>query len=258
MPYFSNQGAAGKQNGQGYLANLAQQYKQNPSLDPTSAQNNRKPEDYSKSVTDTFQSTLGRAPTAEELQHFSQQIQSGATDAYGLSGFLKQQPEYTNPQDQKFRSGLNTELQNYDTQEFNREKGDVISAYGKNGMAPGTSPSLDYALTDLMGKIASNRSAYLANLSSSQYGGNKDLAVGNYKNTLDQMYSQNQQNRAVTMGQNQQFFDQGIQGANYGRQMGDYMNYMDSQQNRPLNSRDWTSIGANVGGNALFSYLSHK
>jgi len=247
------QGPNGLLNGRAALSNLQQQYKSNPQLDPTSSFNNQKPGDISNNVNQQFQSILGRPPTTDELQHFSQAIQTGQIDSYGLGSFLKQQPEYTNAQDAKFRSGLNTELQNYDTQEFNQEKGDIISAYGANGMPAGfdangksLSPSLDYALTDLMGKISSNRSAYLANLSAQQYGGNKDLAIGNYQNTLSQMYNQNQQNTQNQRQYGQQLLNQGFAGADYNTQMNNYLQYMNSNKGSNYNPL-YGAIGGTLG-----------
>jgi hypothetical protein len=247
------QGPNGLMNGRAALANLQQQYKSNPQLDPQSSFNQQKPEDISGSVNQQFQSILGRPPTSDEAAHFAEAIKTGQIDAYGLSSFLKQQPEYTNAQDKTFREGLNTELQNYDTQEFNREKGDVISAYGANGMQAGfdvngksLSPSLDYALTDMMGKIASNRSAYLANLSAQQYGGNKDLAIGNYQNTLGQMYNQNQQNNQYQRQYGQQLLNQGFQGADYNTQKNDFMNYANSIPQQKPGLLDYINTGANL------------
>lgn len=262
LPAF--QGPNGNINGNAALANLQQQYKANPTLDPTSQQNNQKPGDVSGSVNQQFQSVLGRAPTSDELSHFSQAIQSNQIDAYGLSSFLKQQPEYTNAQDQQFRSGLNTELQGYDTQEFNKEQGDVVSAYGHNGMAAGfdqngksLSPSLDFALTDLMGKIAQNRSSYLAQLSASQYGGNKDLAIGNYQGTLNQMNQNNQSQRANQTAYGQQLTNQGFQGGAYQQQMNDYLNYMGNNSGskgaNPLYGTIGGLVGAGIGGFATHS-----
>lgn len=240
-------GPNGNINGNAALSNLQQQYKQNPNLNPTSPANNQKPADIQGQVTQQFQSILGRAPTADELAHFTNAIQSNQTDAYGLGNFLKQMPEYTNAQDTQFRNSLNDTLQNYDTTEFNREKGSVMADYAARGFAPGASPSLDYALTDLMGKIANNRSAYLANLSASQYGGNKDLAVGNYQNSLNQMYSQNQNNLQNNYAYGQQLMNQGFQGGNYNYQMNQLMNYMNNQPkpNSP-NAFDYLNAGANV------------
>lgn len=248
IPAFS--GPNGGVNGNAFLANLQNQYKSNPTLDPGSQQNTQKPADVSGSVNQQFQSILGRAPTADEASHFNQAIQSGQTDAYSLGNFLKQMPEYTNAQDTQFRGGLNKELENYDVQEFGRQKQDVISDYAKRGINPGASPSLDYALTDLMGKIAQNRSAYLASLSSAQYGGNKDLAIGNYQNSLNQMYGQQQNNQQNQQGLGNALMQRGWQGQDYQTQMNDYMQYLNSQPRRSGNGFGGALSGATSGATA--------
>lgn len=248
VPAFG--GPDGAKNGNAFLANLAQQYRSNPALDPGSKQNTQKPADVSGSVQQQFQSVLGRAPTQDELTHFTQAIQSNQTDAYGLGNFLKQMPEYTNAQDTQFRGGLNTELQNYDTQEFGRERKDIEADYARRGINAGASPSLDYALTDLMGKIAQNRSAYLASLSSSQYGGNKDLAIGNYQNSLNQMYGQQQGNLQNSQNMSNALMQRGWQGQDYRAQMNDYMQYLNSQPRGQGNGFGGFLAGATQGATA--------
>lgn len=250
------QGPNSEINGNAFLANLQQQYKANPATDPGSAQNTQKPADIQGSVQQQFKSVLGRDPTQDELAHFSEAIKSNQTDAYGLGNFLKQMPEYTNQQDSQFRQGLNTELQNYDVQEFGRQKQDIMSDYAKRGIDVGSSPSLDYALTDLMGKIAQNRQAYLAQLSAGQYGGNKDLAVGNYQNTLNQMYNTNQAMRQQQQGYNNALINRGFEGADYQQQMNDYMKYMNAnkgQSGNPLYGAVGGLLGAGIGGFATHS-----
>lgn len=259
------QGANSAITGRAYLANLQQQYKQNPLLDPSNPQANRNPQDVQGDVQSQFKTILGRDATPDELQHFSQAIQSGQTDAYGLSSFLKTQPEYTNAQDQQFRSGLNDELAGYDNKEFGRQKNDIYSDYASRGL--GGSSSLDFALTDLMGKLSENRSKYLSGLSAQQYGGNKDLAIGGYKNTLDQLYNANQQQR---QGQNQyaqSLIDRGFAGADYGQQQRDYNNAMNSQRgyDNTLHTGDWINLGlgaANTGaqmyGASQYGYLNRR
>lgn len=239
--------AKGISTGKQFLYNLKQQYKTNPTLDPTNIQNTKNPADFSSSVNQQFKSILGRDPTADELEHFTTAMKTNQVDAYGLGAFLKQMPEYTNAQDTQFRGGLNTELQNYDTQEFGREKQDVISDYAKRGMAPGSSPSLDYALTDLMGKIAQNRSSYLAQLSSSQYGGNKDLATGNYQNTLNQMYSNNQNQRQQQQNYSNALLDRSNQGTDYNIQKNDFMNYLNSTRGKSGGNPLYGALGGTIG-----------
>lgn len=248
------QGANSAINGRAYLAQLQNQYKQNPFLDPSNPQANRNPQDIQGEIAGQFRTILGRDATADELQHFSQAIQSGQTDAYGISSFLKQQPEYTNAQDKQFRSGLNDELAGYDQQSFDRQKNDVYSDYASRGL--GQSSSLDYALTDLMGKLSENRGKYLSGLSAQQYGGNKDLAIGGYKNTLDQLYNQNQQQRGQNSQYAQSLIDRGFQGQEYGQQMRDYgqMNQRDST----LRTGDWINLGLGAANTAAQAYGNYS
>lgn len=260
LPAF--QGPNGLINGRAAIANLKQQYQLNPSSDPSNPSspfnpdNSKKtPADYSGDVQSQFKSILGRDATPDELSHFSQAIQSNQTDAYGLGTFLKQMPEYTNAQDATFRGGLNSELQNYDVNEFNREKSGITADYASRGIAPGTSPSLDYALTDLMGKIAQNRNAFLTQLSASQYGGNKSLAQGNYQGTLDQMYNQNQQQRQSNMAYGQQLTNQGFQGADYQTQMNDYLRFLSANRGRG-GSNPLYGLAGGVAGAGLGAVLA--
>lgn len=242
IPAF--QGPNGLINGRAYVASLQQQYKSNPQMDPGNPMNNQKPEDVSTSVNQQFQSILGRAPTTDELQHFSQAISAGQVDAYGLGSFLKQMPEYTNAQDKTFRSNLAGELQGYDQSAFNRMKGDVYADYAARGFQ--NSPSLDYALTDMMGKIAENRGNYLANLSSQQYGGNKDLAIGNYQNSLNQMYQNSQSQRQQQSQYANSLLNRGYEGADYTTQKNDYMDYLSKQPQYKPSVFDYINAGANV------------
>lgn len=274
IPAF--QGPNGLMNGRAFLANMQQQYHSNPTLDPGNPQNNQNPTDIQGQVKQQFQSILGRDPTTDELNHFTTAIQSNQTDAYGLSSFLKQMPEYTNTQDTNFRNSLNSQLQGYDTNEFNREKQGVMADYASRGM--GGSSSLDYALTDLMGKIAQNRSSYLANLSASQYGGNKDLAIGNYQNTLNQMYGNSLNQRQSQQNYSNDLLNRGFQGADYQTQRNDFMNFMNNNRGssyNPLYGVIGGAIGAGAGGlmsggnpgainagsnfgSGLFSYLGNQ
>lgn len=241
-------------NGRAAVSQYAQQIKSDPN-NPNSPANphNAGYQDYlapyTGSVSEQYQSILGRAPTSDELQHFSSILASGQSDAYGLQNYLKQLPEYTNAQDAQFRTGLNDELAGYDQKAFGREKNDIMADYARRGFGVGNSPSLDYALTDLMGKIAENRGGFLANLSAQQYGGNKQLAVGNYQNSLNQMYDQNQANRQRQNQLTDSYMNRGYEGADYLTQKNDYMNYLNSQKKRgnPWGQLIGGAIGAGAG-----------
>lgn len=102
-----------------------------------------------------------------------------------------------------------------------------------------------------MGNIASNRSAYLSQLSAGQYGGNKDLAIGNYQNSLNQLYGQSQGQRQNQNAYTQQLLNQGFQGADYSSQMKDYMNFMGNQpQSKGMNPLAGAMQGAAAGSAA--------
>jgi hypothetical protein len=249
------QGPNGLVNGRAAVSQYFDQIQKDPT-NPNSPLNPQNPgyqktlQPHYQAVTDQFKSIMGRDATQDELTHFGGLLASGQTDAYGLQNFLKQQPEYTNAQDQQFRSGLNDELSGYDTKEFGREKGDIMADYARRGFGTGTSPSLDYALTDLMGKLAENRSAYLSTLSAQQYGNNKSVATGNYQNSLNQMYDQNQQNRQRQNSLTDYYTQRGNEGADYMTQMNDYLKYQNQNKGssyNPLYGAAGGVLGAGIG-----------
>lgn len=246
MPYF--QGPEGETNVNAYLANIATQQKQDPT-NANSPSNPNNPKNtlsqFNPQVNQVFQDLLKRGATQDELNHFSSLISTGQADPYQLQAYVKTLPEYTNAQDTQFRTGLNDELSKYDTAEFGREKQGILSQYAQNGQGGGASPSLDYALTNLMGNIAEKRSNYLAGLSAQQYGGNKDLAAANYGNTMNQAYQQSQQDRSNSLALNNTLLNRGFQGADYQQQMSDYMNYLNNRP-KPNNTLAYINTGLNT------------
>lgn len=242
-------GPDGDINGNAALAQLAQSYKFNPSLDPYSRLNTTKPEEFNNQINQTFQSILGRAATSNELAHFQDQFKKGALDSFGLESVIKQSPEFTNTQDKQFRDSLNQNLSDYDAYAFNRMGApNLFSKYAQNGMPAGTSPSLEYAMTDLMGQMAKNRSNYLAQLSAQQYGNNKSLANQNYQSTTDQLL----QNWSSNLNRSQQLQDylgnRGFEGSDYQTQRNDYMKYLNSMKPADRNTPYGQLIASLVGG----------
>jgi len=251
LPAF--QGPNGLANGRAYLSNMAQQEQSNPQnpnspWNPNNANNKLAP--FNATVTQQFQSLLGRAPTADELGHFSSMLGSNQTDAFGLSAFLKQMPEYTNQQDTQFRNGLNDQLAGYDQQTFDRMKGDVMGDFQQRGM--GSSPSLDYALTDMMGQLAKQRGQYLAGISAQQYGGNKALAAGNYQDVLGNFQNQANLTRQQQMGYGSQLINQGFAGQDYLTQMRDTQNFMNANRGQYPNPM-YGAIGGLAGAGLGFA-----
>lgn len=225
------------------------------------------PEKYGD-VDAIYKDLYERGATQDELQHFGKMLASGEVDPYELRQFVMSQSEYQGKQDEKFRAGVADELGEYDRKVFDREKEDVISRFARAGRL--NSSSLDYALTDLMGKIGEERSKYLAQLSASQYQGNKIAARADYETALDRYFGRDDYG---TQRANQ--LDDMITGRifgidDYNRQMNDYERYMASK--RPSRLQNAASgamagaaagapaggVGAGIGavGGGLFGYFN--
>lgn len=233
IPQFQS----GPQLGNAWLAKYAEQQKNDPRNLAAGAGK------YSDQVNQVFQSQLGRAATPDEITHFGSYLGSGNLDAYGLQQFLAGTPEYQGQQDTKFRGELGTQLQNSDVNYFDRAKQGLMSQFAQNGQTFGNSTALDSALVDLMGQIQQKRSDYMAGLSSQQYGGNKQLALSNYGNTMDQYLQNNNYDRTLNQRQMDQYAGRANDLSDYNRQQQDWMNYANSQQ-----GGRGGGIGGAVGG----------
>lgn len=152
-------------------------------------------------VRSIVKSMYGRDATQDELNHYSTLIASGQADPYEIQQFIQSTPEYQNAQDKQFRSGLDTELQKSDTDFFNTQKGNIAQQFAMMGRA--TSPALDVALTQLASQLNSERGKYMAQLSASQYGGNKNAALDEYSATRSGVKDRINQNTSGIYGNNQ-------------------------------------------------------
>lgn len=243
-PYFSDINA-----GRAAVSQMAEQEKNSP------ANLAKKAPQYTDQINGVYQGLLNRGATKDEIDHFGGMIASGQLDPYALKQFVEATPEYQTQADTKFRGGLADELQGYDTKFFDKAKDSVISQFAKNGTMG--SSGLDFALTDLMGKIADNRGQYLAGLSAQQYGGNKDAARQDYLGTQGQMLDNmsNQRNRSQGL---QDFYLQRSTGQqDYQQQMTDMQNMMNGmpQQRKSgiggaVGSLAGAGLGAFLGGPA--------
>lgn len=241
LPYFA--GVNGRQTGSAYLASAYDQYKKSPEYLKTQSGQ------YSSQIGQLFQDTYGRPPTSAELEHFGTQL-AGGQDAYQLGNELKNTQEYQGAQDKKFRSGLASELEGYDTSFFNKAKDSVLSQFARQGGGAGTSSALDFALTDLMGQIAEKRGSYLAGLSSQQYGGNKDLALGNYRNEQNRYWDDQNYNRARADQNRDYFRSRSDQNSDFLTQQQSYYDQMgrQNQSRGVLHPNDWLNIGMQGAG----------
>lgn len=219
MPYFHNQGDQGQWTGRQYLNNIAKFERESPEAKAKNAPQ------FHGQVGGAIQKLMQRGATPAELDHFGKLLATGQIDEYELNGFLQQMPEYRNAQDTQFRGQVNTELQNYDRDFFNKGKEDILSQYAKSGLQ--NSSALDFALTNMMGEIAKERNKFLTGLSVDQYRGNKDAAREDYRGTMDRYmddraYSRDRRDYMYDdlLKRSREIQDYDFQSRDYARQMG--------------------------------------
>lgn len=238
---------AGPQIGNAWLATRADALKKTP--EALAAGSGK----YKDQVNQVFQSQLGRAATADEVTHFGSLLGTGNLDSYGLQNFLTGTPEYQKQQDTAFQKDLGGQLETSDVNYFNRAKNGLMSQFAQNGQTFGNSSALDSALADLMGQIQQKRSDYMANLTAQQYGGNKQLALSNYGNTMDQYLQGQNYDKTLNQRQQDQFAGRANELTDYNTQKNDYMNFLGSQKSggaNPLYGAVGTLGGAAFGGAA--------
>lgn len=238
------------ESGKANIAAYAQQEAQKPSNLA------KKGGEYSGDVNGVFQELLKRGATQEEVNHFGGMIASGQIDPYQLHQFVQATPEYQTQQDTQFRGGLAKELQGYDQSFFDKSKQSVLSQFAKQGQSFGNSSSLDYALTDLMGKIAENRGKYLAGISAQQYGGNKDAARQDYQATQGNYMDSLNNSRNNTQGLQQYYTQRGNDLTDYNRQLNDYMTMQNNRQKQSPGLYDYLNLGINAVGTGAKAYAA--
>lgn len=234
-------------NGNAWMANYAQQYKQTPEYLRTQAGQ------YSGQVNDLFNQLLGRQATGNEADYFGQELATKAITPYQIEQQIKQGQEYTNAANAKFRQGLAGELQGYDKQFFNEVSPTITSNMMNQMGGSGTSSALNTALTQLMGQISQNRGSYLANLSASQYGGSQENARQDYLSSMDQYLNNIYGNRAQNQNQMGYYQQRQAQQSDYAQQMSDYMNYLNSQKHKQSNGMGgaFGSLAGGIAGLAM-------
>ena len=269
VPYFGSGSPKEMEAGRAAFAQYAEQQKNSPT--GIGQKYEQGAEGYNSQVQGVYNDLLKRGATQDELNHFGKLIASGDVDAYTLRQFVSQLPEYREKEDAAIsakrteedaaaRTQLAGELGQYDQDFFNKAKENVISRYAKAGTM--NSPSLDFALTNLMGDIQKQRSAYLADVARRDYESNrgfgredylqnKGLLREDYGNSLDQMFG----NQAYGRQRSDQLSDllrgRSYDVADYTTQRQDLMSLLAQQQgsNRRggLGSMAGGLIGAGIG-----------
>lgn len=249
-PLFGSGSEKELESGRAALAQVAEQEKNSPEAVQKRLKENSG--QFYGQVGDVFQNLLKRGASQEELDHFGKLLASGDVDAYELNQFVSQMPEYREGQDKTFREGLNTELESYDRDYFGKAKEDVLNRYAQAGIQ--NSSSLDFALTNLMGDIAKERSKYLAGVSADQYKGNKDLARSDYQINLERLYG----NQDYSRNRNDQLSDllrgRSYDVADYNTQRNDLMSMLGQQQNQRRSGGLGSSLGTLLGAGIGASY----
>lgn len=200
-------------------------------------------------VTNQFQSLLGRGATQEELNHFGTLIASGQTDPYELGNYLKQTQEYQTTQDTQFRQGLAGQLNDVNSQFFKQYiQPSVVSQFASQGRdVSGASTGLQFALANAAKEMQTQTSGYLANLSASQYQGNKENARSDYEAQLSQAMGLQNAGVGNALSQQNAMFGNNLNMENYGVQQGYLQNYL-NRANRPQGFGQ--ALGGVLGGAA--------
>lgn len=251
--------------GRGYLAQLAQQEKNSPQALDKKYQAGAS--QYGGQVGGLFKEMLGRDATPDEANHFGKMLASGEVDPYTLRQFMSQLPEYRDQQDAAAtakqtqadtaaRGQLAGELGQYDQDFFNKAKENVISRYAQMGTQ--NSPSLDFALTNLMGDIQKQRSAYLADIARQDYTSargntrqdylaNKGLLRDDYTDTMNQNlansnYARDRSNSLVDASQGRSYDI-----ADYQTQRNDLLDMLGRQQQQRRSGGMGAALGPLLG-----------
>lgn len=150
------------------------------------------PQQY-EAVKQTFQQSIGRAPSQEELDHFSTMIAKGDADAYSIGQGLRTLPEYTNAQDETARGKLRGELQAADTDYLTKQVAPALqSQFAQQGrVADSSSQALASALANAAKATNDQREQYMATVGREDYTNSRQATINNYLQTLQRQYQLN-------------------------------------------------------------------
>lgn len=242
-------GENGLETGRAYLATLAEQDKTSPQNLATKAKG------YSTNVGGMFKDLLGRDATAEESDYYGRLLAQDVTP-YEVQSAIKNTQEYQGNADTKFRGGLKDELMGYNTKAFDKAKEGILSRYQKAGDGVGQSSDLNFAMANALGELNTGTDQFLSNISSSQYGGNKDNARADYQGMLDQFIKGKNYDQTKSDAYLSYLTQRADQGSDYERQMRDYMAMLNKQPKKKngtgqmVGSLIGTGVGAYYGGPA--------
>lgn len=223
---------------------------------------------YGGQVNQVFNELLKRGASQAEMDHFGKELASGNLDLYTLNQFVTQLPEYRQneatalqiqqaQEDEAARKALDRELGQYDQDFFKKAQENVLSRYSQAGLQ--NSSALDIALTDLMGQIQKERSAYLTDVARRDYESargakredylqNKGLLREDYLSNLNRMFGNQDYGRARGDQLSDFYRDRGYGVADYTTQQRDLERLLNSYNSRQ-GSDPYAKIGrATIGG----------
>lgn len=234
-PYFS--GPNGLDSGRAAISHIADQEAKSPE-----ALSKKAPE-YSGKINEIYQDLLKRGASSDELDYFGQKLATGEITPYEVREWIKQTGDYQTQEDTKFRTSLADELAGYDQKAFDEQKQNILSSYMKSGKLNST--ALDYAITDTLSKMATNRDQFLSSLSASQYQGNKAAARGDYETSLSRLFGKEDYNQQKNDTMLSDLLKRANEGVDYQREMSDLVNYMNAQPKQ--DTSPWNYVNAGLG-----------
>lgn len=206
-------------------------------------------------VKSAFQSTLGRDPTQDELDHFSKMIGTGNADSYTLSQALQQLPEYMQARDKQNRADLESELSANDTKFYNDQILPTIqSQYALSGRSidPNQSSALASAFANAAKSLNQTRSDYIAKTATGDYNFDRQAAINSYLQSTDRANQLTDQATARKYALQDQTTARANELNDYGMQQAAYENFLRNYGRRSspnsIGSAIGTGLGAITGG----------
>jgi hypothetical protein len=198
-------------------------------------------------VSDIFQSTLGRPPTQYELDHFSKQLAQG-DDPLILQQTLQQSGEYLDKKAAQFRDQQSQQLQGFQDQAFAKAQPQIISSFMRAGRL--NSSGLQSALANAQAELTQQNNQYLAGLSREDFLNSQGQAQNVFaQNTLPSV----QRAQALTDLKYQLPFQgsndvlaRGNELQDYYRQQNDFNRYLQAQKDQSRVNGQYQLYGAGL------------
>lgn len=201
-------------------------------------------------VSQLFQQSLGRAPTADEASHFGALIASKQIDPYGLTQLLGQSQEAQQIQTQKYSDTLSKNLQGTQADYFkNQILPSIQSNFAKQGRSFDSS-GFQNSVVQAGKQQNYDLQNYLAQFGANQYSQSANTQQGVYATYLNSLNANQGQgiNQALA-----QLTAKNSQLADYGIMQNSYDNYLSKYGKRQTGAQG--AIGGATAGAATGAYF---